>query len=368
LFNNGIQTQALNMEQLGKTPEQILREQVFHEAAHRKLNWDRCMEDVFDGFESNQNFMDQWMVTSLRAYLNYKKSEAFRKTCERKFWNYCDPEYTRMARTLNGPREDGVSEQQECWEFMFEDPNGPNIYDIESYFNSREEAETLKQICFDPEHQRAMAVAPYIFKRTVPFFASDDVFDAWERNSNLILDDRTGEPISDAALMNMDFTDGFGGEIRMAENWIGPMRESMGRVLERTRANGQEDRDVLERMINRADPMDHTDLVRPNPAIDPDEYFLHDTLYEQGYFAEVLEDRDLIDRDAIGGSSRMTPEAVCFMGAYHESLGGELAEMALLGVATAGVGTGFQLIRGGAAALRGLATLRGTMSVGATAL
>ena len=63
----------------------------------------------------------------------------------------------------------------------------------------------------------------------------------------------------------------------------------------------------------------------------------------------------------------MSSEAVCFMGPYHQSLGGELAEMAILGVATAGVGTGVQLVRGGVAAARGLATMRGLMTTGAMA-
>ena len=278
LFNYGIHQQVLNLDQLSKTPEQILREQVYHEAIHRKLNWDRCMDDVFSAFESDQQFMNNWMVSSLRAFVNLKKTMAFKRRCEEVFWYGCDPSFAPLMEA-NGRYRDYQDQNLACWDFMHEDPDGPPGYDWSDHFDSEEQRDALKEVCFDPRQRRAMAVAPYIFQRSVPFFNSEDVFAAWERNSNLILDDETRQPITDEQLMAMDFTDGFAGDLHMADGWADQMRASLRGVISNARDAGQEDRAMIERMVARANPNDHRDLVRANPAIDPDEYFLQNDLY-----------------------------------------------------------------------------------------
>jgi hypothetical protein len=369
LFNNGIQQQALNLSNIGREPRDMLRDQVFHHAALRKRDWDLCMEDVFDALETNTNFRRDWALTSMRAFFNLKKTQAYENACKEKFWYAIDPSLCTLMEAnpeyANTPRD---QREERCWEFQYDNPNGNYNYDWSDHFDTREEMNALKEICYDPEQRRAMAIAPYIFERSVPFFNSADVFEVWERNLDMFFDTRNNGPITDEALMSMDFSPPEGlDEIGGPEDWLQRVTPDLNTVFQRARRAGQQDRQTLERMIARADPNDHRDLVRFNPAINPDEYFLQETLYEQGYYAQILEERGYIERDALGGSSRMTPEAVCMMGPYHESLGGELAEMAILGVATAGVGTGVQIVRGGVAAARGLATMRGLMSVGAMA-
>jgi hypothetical protein len=188
-----------------------------------------------------------------------------------------------------------------------DNPNGNYSYDWSDHFDTREEMNALKEICYDPEQMRAMAIAPYIFERSVPFFNSADVFEVWERNLDMFFDTRNNGPITDEALMSMDFSPPEGlDEIGGPEDWLQRVTPDLNTVFQRARRAGQQDRQTLERMIARADPNDHRDLVRFNPAINPDEYFLQETLYEQGYYAQILEERGYIERDALGGSSRMT--------------------------------------------------------------
>lgn len=297
------------LKDLYTSNEEIFEWSIFQKSADLQIQKNKCINQRLEAIMNDKNLHDRWLSILAASWAGRKKAQLILSQCVQ--INYNSNE--RMGARLNP---------------NFRPKINPNKKDL-----AQSDKDELKwqELCANEDSLDALATANKLFEYSLPVVGGPDFFDYMDQNRSLLINTKTGKPLSNADLLNTDLSDPEALSFvtqddsrKGLSNFFNLSQKINGKFItivnERKQAN--------RKLVAQKDKKNGTYNLNEKTK---DYLFEDDTVYE------TLVNTKQIEKPKPNQEPELSMGTKCLLNHYEPSLGGELTEFAILSTVFTGI-------------------------------
>ncbi len=192
-------------------PWEIFEWNVFQQGADRQIEKNNCLTEQISALANDEKLLQTWFSQLTAAWLGMKKSELI--------LNKCQSEVTMRASPEN-IRQFGYRKAYE----MSHKPLGKQ----------------WEELCFDSEKITSLMAAQSLFPFALPVVSDPEFFKIMQKHRNMIIDKKTGKPLTDDGLLNANLQDLSFMKLKLDEGFETSIKESFSKLASERRSTTQQ--------------------------------------------------------------------------------------------------------------------------------
>jgi hypothetical protein len=267
-----------HLQYLLASSSEIYEWTIFQMAATLQIKKNKCIQERTKALLEDKEMMDEWMDYLVISWLGSKKSTMMLDRCRQ------------------------ISLKAQMRSFYSREPAVPRLW---------------KDICDDPDRRAALEATTNIFQYSMPVASSPEFFKVMEENRAGIVSKKTGKPITDDEILGTDLSDVFS-VIQSDDNSF----RFLKRELKKKFMVLSNEREAMSQKILKSRSPTSKGFVLDEA--------LRDAMFEEDTVMDVLQATKEIK--TVNGVPEFSGGANCIMNRYEKSLGGEMAELVILGI------------------------------------
>jgi hypothetical protein len=323
------------LAKLNGSAADLMEHLVFERAADAQVTKNKCLQEQIETMMKDPKRMQAYKFLLVQAWLNRRKANLMWDTCNKTFYQKMDlammkregfeKEWARVEARARGTQHEIL---------------GP----------SKEFMDKWKPICLKEETATALRNADELFSYALPVISAPAIFDAMDKNRDLLKIHATGKPITDQEILATD--------LRNLESLRFDLKEpgqlKLDAALQDTFKDLAAERAKVANRLSRRDPPRTKAARLGGSGQGPLESDHRDYLFEEGTVHQVMLNEGMMYDKATGNLSN---SAACLLARYEPTLMGSVLDFSAKTIVTGGaIGVGIR----GVNAVRGATAVAGT--------